>query len=207
MSENQNNQDSYSTNDFSAVNQFIDDEKSFAQSFHSRIKSEYLRTALLYLSIVIVSIGLFLMFAAYAYHLYKSEKVIVEERIVTETSPDKKSDIPFDEIEKNKERDNLNQDLYSQESQVKKDYFIFSVNYFIDSNNISREVTTGNAFQKDEYDKPYSKFCYVYSAVLPNFRINLYDDGEKLFYNGTYKDYISYEDFYSAQSKCLMNEY
>lgn len=207
MSENQNNQDSYTTNDFSAVNQFIDDEKSFAQSFHSRIKSEYLRTALLYLSIVIVSIGLFLMFAAYAYHLYKSEKVIVEERIITETSPNKKSNIPFDEIEKNKDRNDLNQDLYRQESQVKKDYHIFSRNYFIDSNNISREVITGNVFKKDEYDKPYSKFCYLYSSVVPNFRIELYTSGEKLFYDAAYKDYISYEDFYSAQSKCLMDEY
>lgn len=202
MSENQNNQDSYTTNDFSAVNQFIDDEKSFAQSFHSRIKSEYLRTALLYLSIVIVSIGLFMMFAAYAYHLYKSEKVIVEERVVTETIPD----TPFDKIEQSND-EGIDE---TPRNKIKKEYSIFSSQSFTDSNGKKYEVTTGNGFAKDEYDNPYKKWCYIYINDIT--RINLYSSGiiegyRKESYNIKFMDYLSKKDFENAQKKCLMNEY
>ncbi len=206
MVETTDTRDSYEINDFSAVNQFIDDEKKFAQSFRSKIRAAYIRMGLMSLSIFIVCLGVFLLLAAYAYHIYKSEKVIekviVEERVIMENSPK----VPFKEIESNRDFNDTNNVTTGSKDQVKKDYYIFSSQTFIDTKNIEQTVHTGNVFKKNEYDKPYHKFCYV-DVGFPPTKISLYSDSEKLTYDSSYRSYISSTDFQRAQGKCLMNEY
>jgi len=206
MVETTHTRNNYETNDFSAVNQFIDDEKRFAESFRSRIRATYLRMALLSLSIFIVCLGIFLLLGAYAYHIYKSEKiiekVIYEERVITENI-DKK---PFQQIEQNKEN-NLTSESPKAENNIKKDYTIFSQQVLFGENGKEWNITTGNKFKKDEYDKPFSKFCYT-RADSGFVRIGLYT-GQYLpaSYDSKYRQYISRSDFKGAQDRCLMNEY
>lgn len=206
MVETTDTRDSYEINDFSAVNQFIDDEKKFAQSFRSKIRAAYIRMGLMSLSIFIVCFGVFLLLAAYAYHIYKSEKVIekviVEERVIMENSPE----VPFKEIESNRDFNDTNNVTPESNEQVKKDYHIFSSQTFIDSKNTKLEVQTSNVFKKDEYDKPYNKYCYL-QVGYPPASIDLYSNNQKLRYNSSYSSYISKTDFQRAQGKCLMNEY
>ena len=166
------------------------------------------------LSIFIVCLGIFLLLAAYAYHIYKSEKVIekviVEERVVNDSN----TQSPFQQIENNREervadrsntKDSLQQ-MENKKNSISKEYTIFSHQTFVGENQVVYDVYTGNKFLKDEYDKPYRKYCYTYGDGLT--RINLYESQySQVGYYSKYHPYISSSDFKTARSKCLMNEY
>ena len=204
------NANGYETNDFSALNKFIDDEKKFTNSYKSQITTEYLRLFFLYLGIFIICLGIFLVLLAYSDHIRKSEKVIqkvvYEDRVIDQrSSADKTEDDQksvFEKIIGDNESNQYNRETANVSTM--KEYVIFTAATFTDSKNNVYEVNTGHRFKKDEFKSPYTSYCYL---QYDTHTIRLYRADNLPSFHARYKNIISYDDFIDAREKCQMDAY
>lgn len=200
------NKTEYNVNNFSAVNEFIDEENRYAKHFRKFKIASLFRKYAIYGSLLIVAISLLILSIGIAYWLYNNQPaqlIKISSSSVTQINNE-------DELKELKKlaEDNKIDDL-DQIQKIDQEYVIFKIQSFILENEDFAEVHTGWRYKPDDLNYPYLQYCYLSIPSKPNSSISMtiqlakkmkFEDIVDAQYN---ENEINYFDFESAKSQCI----
>ena len=200
------NKTEYTVNNFSAVNEFIDEENRYAKHFRKFKIASLFRKYAIYGSLLIVAISLLILSIGIAYWLYNNQPaqlIKISSSSVTQINNE-------DELKELKKlaEDNKLDDL-DQIQKIDQEYVIFKIQSFILENEDFAEVHTGWRYKPDDLNYPYLQYCYLSIPSKPNSSISMtiqlakkmkFEDIVDAQYN---ENEINYFDFESAKSQCI----
>tara|TARA_B100001027_G_C16143179_1_gene274610 strand:+ start:77 stop:694 length:618 start_codon:yes stop_codon:yes gene_type:complete len=200
------NKTEYTVNNFSAVNEFIDEENRYAKHFRKFKIASLFRKYAIYGSLLIVAISLLILSIGIAYWLYNNQPaqlIKISSSSVTQINNE-------DELKELKKlaEDNKIDDL-DQIQKIDQEYVIFKIQSFILENEDFAEVHTGWRYKPDDLNYPYLQYCYLSIPSKPNSSISMtiqlakkmkFEDIVDAQYN---ENEINYFDFESAKSQCI----
>lgn len=200
------NKTEYTINNFSAVNEFIDEENRYAKHFRKFKIASLFRKYAIYGSLLIVTISLLILSIGIAYWLYNNQPaqlIKISSSSVTQINNE-------DELKELKKlaEDNKIDDL-DQIQKIDQEYVIFKIQSFILENEDFAEVHTGWRYKPDDLNYPYLQYCYLSIPSKPNSSISMtiqlakkmkFEDIVDAQYN---ENEINYFDFESAKSQCI----
>ena len=200
------NKTEYTVNNFSAVNEFIDEENRYAKHFRKFKIASLFKKYAIYGSLLIVAISLLILSLGIAYWLYNNQPaqlIKISSSSVTQINNE-------DELKELKKlaEDNKIDDL-DQIQKIDQEYVIFKIQSFILENEDFAEVHTGWRYKPDDLNYPYLQYCYLSIPSKPNSSISMtiklakkmkFEDIVDAQYN---ENEINYFDFESAKSQCI----
>ena len=200
------NKTEYTVNNFSAVNEFIDQENRYAQHFRKFKIASLFKKYAIYGSLLIVAIALLILSIGIAYWLYNNQPaqlIKISSNSVTQINNE-------DELEELKKlaEDNKIDDL-DQIQKIDQEYVIFKIQSFILENEDQAEVHTGWRYKPNDLNYPYLQYCYLSIPSKPNSSITMtiqlaqklkFEDIVDAQYN---ENEINYFDFEAAKSQCI----
>ena len=200
------NKTEYTVNNFSAVNEFIDEENRYAKHFRKFKIASLFKKYAIYGSLLIVAISLLIWSLGIAYWLYNNQPaqlIKISSSSVTQINNE-------DELKELKKlaEDNKIDDL-DQIQKIDQEYVIFKIQSFILENEDFAEVHTGWRYKPDDLNYPYLQYCYLSIPSKPNSSISMtiqlakkmkFEDIVDAQYN---ENEINYFDFESAKSQCI----
>lgn len=200
------NKTEYTVNNFSAVNEFIDEENRYAKHFRKFKIASLFKKYTIYGSLLIVAISLLILSLGIAYWLYNNQPaqlIKISSSSVTQINNE-------DELKELKKlaEDNKIDDL-DQIQKIDQEYVIFKIQSFILENEDFAEVHTGWRYKPDDLNYPYLQYCYLSIPSKPNSSISMtiqlakkmkFEDIVDAQYN---ENEINYFDFESAKSQCI----
>ena len=164
------NKTEYTVNNFSAVNEFIDEENRYAKHFRKFKIASLFKKYAIYGSLLIVAISLLILSLGIAYWLYNNQPaqlIKISSSSVTQINNE-------DELKELKKlaEDNKIDDL-DQIQKIDQEYVIFKIQSFILENEDFAEVHTGWRYKPDDLNYPYLQYCYLSIPSKPNSSISM----------------------------------
>lgn len=191
--------------DFSAVNNFIDEESRRVKQVRRRRTANIFKKYLLYFSLLLISIGIFIVFLALSYWLFfdKPNQIVKVDGDQTYNTSNYNLSQDIDRLEQIvKDQKKLNE-TEKIEQNVKEEYIIFRSREVLLSNNFKAEIHTGYKFKPENINYPYSQYCYFHNKERVWIDL-MQKEGKKLptSYSSNNQS-VSLEDFNKAKSFCI----
>ena len=190
--------------DFSAVNNFIDEESRRVKQVRRRRTVNIFKKYLLYFSLLFISIGIFILFLALSYWLFfdKPNQIVKVDGDQTYNTSNYNLSQDIDRLEQIvKDQKKLNE-TEKIEQNVKEEYIIFRSREVLLSNNFKAEIVTGYKFKPENINYPHRQYCYFLNKE--RVWINLMEKIGKKFptpYSSNNQS-VSLDDFNKAKSFC-----
>ena len=200
------NKTEYSINNFTAVNDFIDEEKRYASHFRKFKIARLFKRYALYSSLLILSLAILILFVGITYWLLQSKPNQIFKSTTTNiTNYDLKNNL--EELKKLVEK-NSSPNVTNEIISVEEEYVIFRYEDFELENGGSASVHTGWKFKPENLDFPYRQYCYL--SLPSNIKSSIsmkvdlmnkfgFDSPIETDFDNSIVDYY---DFESAKSKC-----
>ena len=200
------NQTEYTISNFTAVNDFIDEEKKYASHFRKFKIARLFKRYALYSSLLIVSLAILILFVGITYWLLQSKPNQIFKSTTTNiTNYDLKNNL--EELKKLVEN-NSSPNVTNEIINVEEEYVIFRRENFELENGDSSSVHTGWKFKPENLDFPYFQYCYlslpsnVDSSISMTVVLMNKSGSDSLIETDFDNSIVGYYDFESAKSKC-----